>query len=314
MSFSVGCAIAPLIATPFLTSIDDEKDSDSVTDIPATTQDPLAKNETSGSEKVIYAYVTIGVSNLIPCFLFLWLFVRGGSGCRMKVPDLSVSTTDNTPELEQKKKERKMFFWTLMLLSFLWEMFAFGGDTVPLNFLSPFVVKKFDWSVFNGALITTVFLAIHCLGRFVGIFVSMVLTPGKMITVNLVLVLSAYCLMSFLPRLPEDVIWAVVVLGALGASTNISTLFLWTANHIPSSKVHIASMVVTCGYSAGEMIIQPIAAYMFQTYSRMWIAYLVLITISCATVVYVLMQLLVKCGKSPSEVCDKSPSEVDTHL
>ena len=89
----------------------------------------------------------------------------------------------------------------------------------------------------------------------------------------------------------------------------IASYFGWTPGHLWSVNLKIAQsslLAVTsnlhqvdkCGFALGEMGAQPLTAYLFQTYTPMWMIYISIIVSSLNLMLFISMQVLVTCYRN----------------
>ena len=82
-------------------------------------------------------------------------------------------------------------------------------------------------------------------------------------------------------------------LAGLSQSTIFPCMILWTSCYIPMTTA--VGAVLIAGTSIGAAICGPLAGYMFQEYSHMWIIYLGLISSILSIILYIVMHVYVKC-------------------
>ena len=299
-TWSVGATVGPFIVRPFLVPIQEVttecQNYDNVSMATTESRDFVTEecNITSTGElpnvgRVKYGFAIIGVWNIIAAVYFYIIFYIQGPYCRLKT---NTKKTDDRQEARMKQED--VVFKVLMLgMLFVFYLLYLWVELIPGQFLPAFVVKGLGWNVQTGSLIASVFWGTHCVGRIIGVPVATVLTPRQMLIGGLVLSTIAFFLMSVFAEMYDAVMWTATALSGLSISCTFASGMLWASGYIHISGV--AASVILIGASMGGITGTPVAAYLSETYTFMWIPYLAFLAAVANTIMYVIIQIFAVC-------------------
>ena len=169
-------------------------------------------------------------------------------------------------------KGRVELFHILMLIGlFLSLCFAVITLHVPGSLLASFVVQELGWTVADGSFLTAVFYGSFCIGRLISLPLSLAVSPATLLLCGMCTAVSGYILMLVVCHLLPVYVYLSVAVVGLGQSSIIGSLYVWASNHMSLSGRDTG--ILQCGFSMGEMGAQPLTAYLFETYTPMWLIY-----------------------------------------
>lgn len=288
--WSLAATIGPFVIRPFLVELhsknpignassncsrpEDGYNSSSVTDVMDLSS--IVNNEFQSTELMAgidlarYAYLTIGLITFISGILFYIIYFYY---CNPVILRTDPKEHNKHPLMKTKSKRQRE---RLLLLVFLFMLFMFYYlyiyiEGIPIAYFTAFVIKYLNWSVHHSTLVMVVFYSMHCLGRIIGIPLSMVLRPSTMVIMNLVLTSIAYFLLLFVPAF-DWVIWISAMLSGYGMSSTFAAMVLWVSEIVPLTGRVAAVLLV--GGSFGGMTGPLLVGQLFEAVSPMWMVYI----------------------------------------
>lgn len=296
LSFSVGGVIAPFIVTPFLAP---KSNATSQNASLGSAELTLLKSNWSSIDyynitkavalpvtRVEYAYLIIGGLSVLTSIPFLVLFLRKPS-CKKHI-GTEMEETDDIKAANQKSSDSEFSLGLrIVLLIFLGFFYAFyvSLEAFIEGYLMTFVVEYLDWSKTEGARITSVFWGTFAAGRVLGVFISKVLTPWKMLLCDLVLVNAVFIPMWFVSKEHDVIVWICIPLSGVFMATIFPTGISWTDQRIMKVTGKVASVFVLSSTIGG--IFNPmLLGYLFKEVSPMWFVYLLMIEGALCAIVF----------------------------
>ena len=196
-----------------------------------------------GLESVRHPFIIAGSFNISTSVLFFALvlvlkprFLMKGS--RKIAEALPIEDEKQSKNGSKTKKRIKHTKFVLLFLSvvyhvytafYLWYEYIFGC------FLSTFAIKGLKLPVEQATLLVSLFYGSWAAGRIVASFLSIILSPTKMISINMTFTLIAYTLLLFSGYNDWTVWIGAGTLGFFLAST-FSTLMLWVSDFMMLSS------------------------------------------------------------------------------
>lgn len=307
VAFAIGSAIAPLVATPFITdphirhSFNGSSESSAMDNYTSRYSNvsmdtkrldnrsfELGFNITSqNSESNLYIpfSITAGMG-LISVIYFIWMYFMYD-----KHPSHTQKHTDTSKVTREAPKKIKIIFF-FMIGAMLF--FSVAMDEVFSNYLATYCVEYFHWSKKSAALITSVFFVLVVISRVVSIvgdkwFDTLVYTG-----VNLTLVLlSVLGIMLISVYNLYNAAWFFTPLFGFARSSIFALLFSWTNEYITRVTGRISSFYYVTGMM-GSALNPILLGYLMENYGLIWFCYLNLIESILILVVYVFAAFLTK--------------------
>lgn len=309
--WSVGAAVGPFLIKAFLVPIYDQElacatavplynydyitisTSQSISSEPLSDCNITASLEPPDVERVRYGFAIIAAVNLLASLSFYAIFFIQKPFCFTKRDNhLAKKNTDH------KKEDTRYKIILLFMLYWFFFLYLWAED-LPGAFLSILAVKGLKWDVRLASVVTSVFWGCHCIGRLISIPISSRFSARQMLVTALVLTAISFLLMSLFAEEYDFVIVVTSGLAGLSMSCVFASCVLWASQYIWISG--IAAGVVLIGASSGALTASPVAAYLSQTYSYMWIAYLPFLASVANIALYAGMQLFALCYPQKSE-------------
>lgn len=243
---------------------------------------------------VRYPYFIIGGINLLGSLCFLAVLIKEHKPILTRKKPKEVSSDGN----ESSCLESLSWFSTILLILFFFcQCFYATQEQVPGNFLPMLVIKHLGWEVTDGASISAVYFGSFLAGRLFGIPLSMFLQPTVMLLLSLPLTTCGFLLMCFVPYLPTAYTYTSVAFVAFVMASSTPTLYLWMSNYMVITGR--AAAFVTAGYSIGDLVWQPITAYLLETVSPMFVVYIPFTASIVELLLFGILNVIVKCCPVP---------------
>lgn len=277
---SAGCILGPLVARPFLSNTNVGVPGHSIEWTTATLSNATASFSNvsdvfQDGGHVYVAYLIVGVVGIIGAILFFILAATEQYCTRKWKPSENRETGDKT---------YRSLVLTMLFVSYF--CFVFMEDNVGF-FLTAFVTKGVGWDVRTGPVITSVFYIAHGTGLIIGIFLSAILKPSRMLILTLTMVSVAYVVMGTAGHLQDFILWGTVGLAGMSVSTIFASYFNFASNYIYVDGV--VSAVFLVGASAGSMAALPLTAFLMQEYSYWWLVYLAVVACGCSWLIFIIL-------------------------
>jgi fucose permease len=202
---------------------------------------------------------------------------------------------------------RTFYISILVILSFFYCSYLWV-ESIPGNLLGLFVVEGLGWEATSVSLVMSTNWGFHCLGRLVGVPVSMVLKPAIMITINIIAIFVAFCLLYVGTLFYELLVWVAIALAAFGMASTFAVGVLLSDQYIRFRGV--AASVVIISASVGGLTGPPAAGYLFETYGHMTFVYILLASSVLLALCFILLMLLLRISGRFKQTKPKDKSNI----
>ena len=242
--WGIGAAIVPIVIAPFLIPLKKEpicdvthalNQSDTVTralnqsdtsvscvikEVNITSLDGPSVNSTAEDDKddigiIVYGFLITSTLLFVTGILFIVLF------CRTKPKEIlqrKIRTSRGVEEISQSRCLRTFIICCGISLVF----FDMWLEEISQIYLTAIAVRGFNWPVKHGSWLTSVFFGSLCFGRILGIPLSRVVKPDKLLLGSLLLTLLSYVLMVNADRIGDAVLWLTAGMSGLCLSTTFA--------------------------------------------------------------------------------------------
>ena len=259
-----------------------------VTDFPVTTQ---SIDSTPDVAVVRHAFLIIAFIGLVPvaCFLFAY-FCLTTRKCRSEKPKKPAENDEHGEEIVQHRNSGRLFYLSILVVLSLFYCSYLWIEMIPGTLLGIFVVDGLGWEATVVSSVMSTFWGFHCLGRLIGVPLSMVLSPAKMITANIVVIFLASCLMYVGTQSRDIFIWISIAALALGMASTFAAGVLLADQHIHFRGV--AASVVIIAASIGGATGTPLTGMLLDKYGPMAFVYILLITTLVVAIFFIFLIIL----------------------
>lgn len=335
-TFSIGAIFGPLFAGPFLVELAEEEDlSDdhfnlsSILMYSTTEAFNQQRNVSANVETFVYAtaesikssvnmstpidfstvrypYLINGALTLLCSMLFLAVAIK---------EQTSLITRTHPSKVHSDKKvtsctEGLSRFSCIMIFLFFSCQFCHATvEIVPSSFLATFVVKQLEWSVKDGATISSLRFGCIVVGGLFGIPLSMVLSPTAMLSLSLPLTTGGFVFMCFVPSLPTAFTYVSVGFIAFVMASTTPSFYLWVSRYITITG-RVAA-IISSGIALADIMWQPIAAHLLQAVTPMFVVYIPLTASVIELLLFGLLNAIVKCCPVPQSEPDTTYTGVE---
>lgn len=251
--------------------------------------------------KVKYLFALIGFISIVTAIMFH--FARNvnisqlGRSFQTKVRNSECTDENDLPTLKKTKHETDttqnyILQKVLEILLFLYNCLVEWPSTILGIFLSPFVIKGLGWSTEQGPLIVSAFRGGQGAGRVIGIFLSMYVSPGKMLTNNMVVSAVSYVMMLLAVTFyhSDTMLWCGTVLAGLGIASSYSTLMIWGTQHLHISAAYCS--IFSASSSVGSMISAAVSGFLFKLFSPIAIIYALIVCVLVKMLIFAMMKVI----------------------
>ena len=135
---------------------------------------------------------------------------------------------------------------------FFLSLISIGLERCLGEYLMTFSVKYLQWTKFQGATVTFVFLGSFTLGCALGIFLIEKLHPTVLLLVDFSVCIVFSVILAALITLHDVVLWVCSAGIGLGASSIFATIFTWTERYV-GVNARVSSVVVV-GNGVADMV------------------------------------------------------------
>ncbi len=305
--FSLGAAIGPLVAKPFLPDLEflnqnctripeDAGNSslnhswiDSHTNV-SESNCPDEEETNAAVEFVRFAYVTVSSLVLIPMGLYVLAFFLGTPSFLAPKPQKQDIKKETSEDQNDHGETDKAFRVKLLVCGFFLFFLYQPIEGSFANFSAVFVVKGLGWSNGHGSLITSLFWAALGIGRGLGIPVAAFLTPARMLVGMLGIMLLGAVLFIFSP-FHDAFVWIAAAVAGMGMAPFFGTAFVWVSQY-----VHItgrASAVFLVATSVAGIANPYIVGYLMDNVGHMALPYYITAVTVAFTLTYVASEIYV---------------------
>lgn len=289
--WAIGAFISPLCVIPFLSEIPKFVDTKSESK-------PLLANDKLDYEALTYVrypHIMVGMMTITTGTLFYHVYILKKSKSIEKTTfeNTDGNTLEHTGYYDNSSTSRKLQNF-LFAQVFLYACFVIWQGHTLGTFLSVFVIKGLGWSVEKGPLITSLFRGTQAIVRFLGVFISMYLSPTQILTINMIFGITAYTTLYVAVNIlhSESLIWISVVMSSFAVSNSFPTIVLWGSQYLPV-KASYGSLFSAAG-SVGGMTCISLVGYLFENVTKNAIIYVALFGVICNSILFVVMHITVR--------------------
>nr|XP_002122926.3 sodium-dependent glucose transporter 1-like [Ciona intestinalis] len=297
-SFALGATTAPLLAQPFIMEVihnnDTTKNMTSVTQsynfTPATETPPTLPTPDSGIPHVAWAFIICAIMTLIMALSFLYLSFSNKTH--------SVSSQEDTV-----KQEGVMFRLKMLVLLFLFFLVYVGIEVTFGVYVYTFAINSDkQYSKDSATMINSLFWGAFALGRFISIFVSKVLKPLGLISIDLVGTFIAAVILVCFPYYydtADALLWVGTFIYGISMASIFPSGLSYAEQYITINGKAAASLVV--GGALGEMLLPLTVGQLIEKHP-MNLMYSVAICMVTTTIIFISLHWLAsKRGKRLNE-------------
>ena len=294
--WSVGAFTGPFLVSPFLADL--PKGLESSSQFNGTTEYNISTIENVtvfededifSFDEIKYPYIITGcvvtVSSLF--FLVSYFFCKDQGR-------LTRSKTMNDYH-GQKSGEVLSFKIPMLVMQFLFFFLYTWYVYIPGSLLSTFVIEGLNWSIYDGPLLMSVYWGSQGIGRIVNIPISFCMKPLMMLCINMIICVVAHIIMFTAVLTIDKLLWISTAMSGFSMGTLFSFGILWVSEYMHISGAMGAFFLIVI--SIGGMTGPPLAGYLFEYSSHMWIIYLSCIASVVQAIVFLLMLVFVRIHK-----------------
>ena len=318
--WSLGAAIGPFVAKPFLVELNDD-----VVDTMMTTTTSYYNNTTrllqlidnsSASQEIIngslestnasysdpmlhdvakarYAYLSMGVIFLVCGLPFIALFLYDNirnckKGKRTVNTDTKEKLATKSSTDESKVASNRCLSTSFLLMLFVFTFLEVCVEGIPVAYFFSFCIKQLQWPIFDATMLLSVFFWAHFSGRIAAIPLSAFLRPRTMLMTNLIVTVVAYHLLILVNFAPF-IMWISAATAGFAVASSYPTMVLWASEAIPVTGLVGSVMVV--GFSVSNSSGPMFVGVLFGSYSPMWMVYILAI-VSVLHILFYISQLI----------------------
>ena len=311
-SWSVGNTLAPFIISPFLTPVKEAlwpkylnqshtgNETWTVTNNGTTTNSSHVDWTMYDDEmyleivsNVRYAYLVIGV----PVILMVPVYI--GISCHTKKqqqkPKEKESMTNSKIKLALHEESR-CFRYGLLFQLYIFAFTCAIIINIADGYYSLFVVENLNWSVKQGALITSMFMGAKAVGRFLGIPLSCYFSSRCLLYINVSMCFAGHFLMLFNHYIGDVGMYLAVVTAGFGLSNINANLILWV-----SSNLHVTTGVSATfftGLSSGFILGYFTVGTLMQYMGNIWLIYALMASSVVQVILFAIMQVYIHFGRT----------------
>ena len=194
---SIGNALGPLLAAPFLIPIPNndaslESDVENNTMLANSTETMIIDQDELAM--VRYSFYLSGIITVITSLSFLAIFVRLYDQPTECYDKIKVSS-----KTKEKKWKSSKVTYLLVILNFLMFVALVSYEAIPTGLLSAFAIEGLGWNVHYGAWLASLFWISITIGRLLSIPLAMFLAPTQLLSINIIFTTTGFFLMCLCP-------------------------------------------------------------------------------------------------------------------
>ena len=313
-SWSIGNTIAPFVISPFLTPLRADPPicsvimanmSDVFESFPCFNETHTFENHTTQDHEILddvymakvarvrYAYLLVGLPVLLvlPSFIFLYVYSKEQKQKSKKQQQTNGSVITMVPQQQESECFRRGLLIQLYLFAFTCAIIINIAD----GYYSLFVVENLNWTVKQGAIITSMFMGAKAVGRFLGIPLSFFFSSKSLLYINVSMCFLGHFLMLFTHAIGDIGMYIAVCTAGFGLSNINANLILWV-----SSNLHVTSRVSAAfftGLSSGFIIGYTLVGVLMQYLGNIWLIYALMTSSIAQVALFASMQVYIYIGK-----------------
>lgn len=307
-NYGLGGFIAPLIATPFLENVNGSfMNTNNETNLKEQAigfRSNFSNNVTTftdisdGIPKIIYPFTMVGCLALLVSIVELGVFF--------------ISPTEDRNLKDADKKDNSdrslLFMFFTAIFTFLVFFFVSGSQIGYAQTLTIYVVKgKLHLATSIGSYMTSAFWAAITIARLLSVFISMKISPLKLIISDVCLMVTASLILLFL-MLNDWALWLASVIFGAGNASAYAAIIGWMNNHIIITNIF--SAIFSMGSAAGDMVIPFIITYFIESIPEMFV-YVTTAAVVLMTIFLLLLYCMFTKGSKVEEKKDVKCKVVD---
>ena len=222
-----------------------------------------------------YAYLTIGILNLISSLHFWWNWYHQNSPDKLN-NNISIGQDEENQakhQLGQGHTSSKCQRNIILAIEFLYFIFYDGVTETYTGLATTFAKDYLSWDRTHSTLINSVFWGFFSCSQLVAIFIVKFVHPRLILFICLVVLVCSLCVLVAASSSPL-VVWICTAFIAASAAPTFANTVTWINVHIPVSGVVIGIWQVA--ESIGGSVVPSLAGVLFQHFGGMCFAYVCL--------------------------------------
>lgn len=234
----------------------------------STTDNDSRMTNEFGESRIYIAFLITGILYISSSFLFIITYIRQKKQKKKK---------ENKPEVKGVNHNRKlpliMKIIVCITISVLMGTYCAIEESFS-SFLTAFVVKQLGWTKQTGAYATSIFWALFCAGRFLGIFFIHIARPFLMILGSFTLLHLVFIgmIISTIREFSPGIFICSAVAG-LAMSVVFPTLFSFTEEKLLPVSGKVVSLLMFSA-AVGGMVNPLVMGYFMENVSPLFFCYL----------------------------------------
>ena len=179
-----------------------------------------------------------------------------------------------------------------LCIIFIWCHQFLIAETLISAFLSTWAIKGLNWSIKEGAKLTTVLWASHCSGRIIAIPLAAILSPRILLMSGILLTTVSFVTLACLHHIHVAVTWTCVVGLGLGMASPMGALLQWFSRLIRLTGG--MSSIFIAGVATGRLTSPIITGFLMDKYSPHWMIYIGIVGSGSMLILFAMLELIVK--------------------
>ena len=223
-----------------------------------------------------YAYLTIGILNLISSLHFWWNWYHQNSPDKLN-NNINIGQDEENQakhQLGQGHTSSKCQRNIILAIGFLYFIFYDGVTETYTGLATTFAKDYLSWDRTHSTLINSVFWGFFSCSQLVAIFIVKFVHPRLILFVCLVVLVCSLCVLVAASSSSPLVVWICTAFIAASAAPTFANTVTWINVHIPVSGVVIGIWQVA--ESIGGSVVPSLAGVLFQHFGGMCFAYVCL--------------------------------------
>ena len=295
--WSGGSAIAPIIMQPFISkdtqmlTQNDTKDSENSSNQNVTNSTTLAPVELGlfSGPKIGTAFLIFGGITLVSSVPMWCLVAKTRNTLFRRIVHSHPKESSGTYKKGSFSRRTKILF---LCIIFIWCHQFLIAETLISAFLSTWAIKGLNWSIKEGAKLTTVLWASHCSGRIIAIPLAAILSPRILLTSGILLTTVSFVTLACLHHIHVAVTWTCVVGLGLGMASPMGALLQWFSRLFRLTGG--MSAIFIAGVATGRLTSPIITGFLMDRYSPHWMIYIGIVGSGSMLILFAMLELIVK--------------------
>lgn len=232
--------------------------------------------------RIQFAYTIIALLLFLSSTLFLVLY------CFTK-RRRDHEEMDDLNEISMHTENTCIRLVTLMF-SFVFFLCYVGMETTFGGLVMTFAVEFAHWTKSQGAIVTSIFWGSLAMGRGFAIFISNCCKPQTMLIVDLIFMMIGALILAFGVEKLNILLWLGTIFLGIGLSSIFPTSVTWIEQYFKITGKSTAVFVT--GSAIGQMTLPVATGYLYQTYDKQYLMYIILCLSVLTVILYIIMQCL----------------------